>query len=169
MKTNINKIYYLGLLGIVPILGIFIGVILLFIGLKQKDRKLILIGLVDILISLAIENLFIKRLENTGFMHKAEERSAQNAINMAAVGIETFKSHNGNYPDSLAQIGPYPKLDPFHFGSQKPVYFNYKKLDIGYILFSPGYDKIPNTGDDIYPQKNIFKDSSKVGLIRPNL
>jgi len=46
---NARHLYYWGLLGIVPNIGLITGFILFFKGIKIKDRPLIIIGLVDIL------------------------------------------------------------------------------------------------------------------------
>lgn len=90
-------------------------------------------------------------------------------LNTLVKHIEFYKLHNGRYPDSLSQAvqeGDFVFIhDPIQsgMGRSKAEPLNYHKKDDTYYLFSSGYDKVPNTEDDIYPDMNKF-DTLKFGL-----
>jgi hypothetical protein len=48
---KIKKLYYWGLVGIIPFYGLILGVILIINGLKYKENKLTLLGIADILLT----------------------------------------------------------------------------------------------------------------------
>ncbi len=150
LRTNISKPpYLLGLLGLIPLLGFFVGLGLLLYGIiKYKDKKLIIIGIGCMLFTV----LVYSSLFYVGFKSDFGKN------------IEFFKLQNGQYPDSLEQLQKEDEfvmiVDPLKATSGGTIiYFNYKNLGDTYLLFSSGIDGIPNTNDDILPKvspnKNI--------------
>jgi len=149
-KTTGKKLYKYGWLGLVPLVGFFSGLVLLWQGLfKFKDKVLAFIGL------------------GSRSLHTTEEYSdvgakdfeyfSQLRLNNLVKAIEFYKLTKKQYPDNLYQLQQSdPSViidDPIMFRGKKVsnTKFNYKKTDTGYIVFSSGKDKIPDTADDIFP------------------
>jgi type II secretory pathway pseudopilin PulG len=158
--------YLLGLLGLFPLVGFFVGIGLTLYGvIKYKDRKLTLIGIACILFTvLAYSALFLfGNYSELG--KKAIEQNAQVQLNSLIKNIEYYKIKNGKYPDSLKQLENKNEIvfivDPTQseLGSQ---YYNYKNLGEKYILFSSGNDQTKNTSDDLYPK---IENSKNIGWI----
>ena len=89
-------------------------------------------------------------------------------LNSLVKNIEFYKLQNGVYPDSLKQLLIDDKVAPIHdpiagMKSKRDNYFNYRKVNDNYTLFSSGPDGIPNTKDDLYPII-IINDSSRIGF-----
>lgn len=171
-KNTPKNLYYWGLLGLIPNFGFICGVILLIKGLFQyKDKKLVIIGIADMLFSCIFWIVFIHWTENGKTFIDLKSQLAQQELNSLVKDIEFYKLINKTYPDSLRQLENDKGLivnfnEPFSSmrKNEKPKVFNYYRDNQGYHLFSSGYDETPNTDDDIFPKlKNI--DSTKIGLI----
>jgi hypothetical protein len=166
-----KHLYNRGWLGLIPLVGAFVGIGLVVLGLiKYRDRKLILIGCAAILFTIIIYG----SLFYYAFYSKAGEeqfaRSSQTFLNELVKDIEFYKIQNGDYPDSLQQLVKPNEIvwldDPIlaRRPGTKNTKFNYQKIGNKYTLFSSGLDRIPNTTDDIYPTVAL-SDTSKFGLI----
>ena len=150
--------YLLGLLGIIPLVGLFVGLGLLLYGIiKYKDKKLVIIGICCILFTIFVySSLFYFGFKSdTG--KKAWAKLAQLELNSLVKNVEYFKIENGHYPDSLQQLVNKDEFvsisDPLRSVERnRNVNFNYKNLGSKYLLFSSGIDGIANTKDDIYPK-----------------
>ena len=168
--TNPNSgrhLYGRGWLGLIPLIGAFVGFGLVSLGVfKYKDRKLVFIGIADILFTVFIYgSLFLYM--NSDSAREKWSSVIPDQLNGLVKEIEFYKLQNGEYPDSLDQLLPSNKLsmiyDPVSakaFGQKKK--YNYRKDDNHYILFSSGIDMIEKTGDDIFPSI----DTVKTGLIK---
>lgn len=170
-KSAVKKLYYWGLLGFVPNVGLITGIVLLVKGIsKYKDRTLIIIGIADILFTIIFWSIFIPIEENSKSGIESRVWLTKNELNTVFKTIEFYKLENGTYPDSLQQIENYKGFvlisDPINrkFFSNNTTNFYYKKINDKYYLFSVGLDGIPFTKDDIYPIINQT-DSSKFGII----
>jgi len=150
--------YLLGLLGLMPLVGFFVGLGLLLYGIiKYKDRKLILIGIFCMLFTvIAYASLFY-----FGFKSDRGKKEwahlSQLQINALIKDIEYFRIENGHYPDSLQQLLNEEELvaitDPLRsIEHNEKTQFNYKNLGNKYLLYSSGIDGIANTQDDLYPK-----------------
>jgi len=156
MQQNSGRhLYYWGLLGLFPLVGAFAGLVLIFQGVSRyKDKVLVIIGVADILITICIYSFLYYQVE-----HGEGQFKKTNIINLDVLvkDIENYKLQKGNYPDSLEQLLQIDKFAPINdvFLLRKPesikTTFNYQKINDKYALFSSGFDKIPNTNDDIYP------------------
>lgn len=156
-KKN-NSPYLIGILCFIPLVGFFVGVVLVILGItKYKDRKLTFIGIGGILFSVIVYSSLYYVGFVSDFGNKAWEHHSQLQLNGLVKSIEFYKLENGKYPDQLSELGSDQDfisiLDPTQeFKNGNSPYYNYKNLGTKYLLFSSGTDNIPNTKDDIYPQ-----------------
>ncbi len=157
-KTTGKKLYKYGWLGLIPLVGFFSGLVLLWQGLfKFKDRVLAFIGLGGMIITFLAYGFLYYRLEYSDVGAKDFEYFSQLRLNNLVKAIEFYKSRKSQYPDNLYQLQQSDPAviidDPIMFRGKKAsnTKFNYKKTDTSYIVFSSGRDKIPNTADDIFP------------------
>ena len=164
---NNKPLYWIGLLGIIPNIGLLIGVILSIIGIIRKDLKLILIGVADILFTVVFW-LILTQISNSDFISKSFEKPksemTQRNLNGLVIQIEYYKTANGKYPEKLKQI---ENKETFTFTNEifetkKTIELYYKQKNDKYTLKSFGPDKKIDTDDDIYPTLKI--DSTKIGL-----
>ena len=165
-KSNYKPPYLIGLLGFVPLVGFFVGIFLIIVGIaKYKDRKLTLIGIGCMIFTVIVySSLYYVGFESD-VGKKSWEEHAQMELNSLPKYVEFYKLEHGKYPDSLKQlengnefifmVDPTQKAD-----KENPKYFNYKNLGNRYLLFSSGIDRKPNTKDDLYPK---IKLNDKIG------
>ena len=171
---KLSPSYLWGLLGLIPVLGAFNGLIMILMGVFQyRDYKYCFIGLMGVIATIG----FFKYTEFTT-THNPQASGlyadmAQKDLNDLVKSIEFYKFENKQYPDSLQQLDSLQPLasinDPIltfrHMHEDGKRLFYYKRLGNKYTLFSSGLDEVPHTKDDIYPSVTI-SDSSKIGLIR---
>ena len=173
VKFNPAKhLYGRGWLGLIPLIGGFVGIGLILLGLfKYRDRKLVIIGIAALSFTVLIYSSIYfyfnyskqARIEFSVFTQPAMDNLIKN--------IEFHKTEHGTYPNNLKELVNEDKFvqiyDPMPGKSKlNDGEFYYKKVDTKYYLFSSGIDKIPFTSDDIFPSTKFY-DSSKTGLIRP--
>jgi hypothetical protein len=171
-SQNVNRLYRKGWFGLIPIVGVFIGISLIGESVsKYKDRKLTLIGIASIMFTVIIySSLFYYGKYSKQFRKELAPMSAMYLNNLVR-DIEFYKSQEGYYPYSLEELLFVEKMvviyDPVQQGKDNPVKgeFYYKRIGEKYTLFSCGVDKIPFTADDIFPSMQGL-DSSKIGFIR---
>lgn len=176
LVINSKPPYALGIISFLPLVGAIFGLIFLLIGIvKYKSKKIILISVIGILISVLLTFAVYKSFINfTEQMNKdlepALELFSQFGLKSIVKEIEIYKIKNGQYPDSLEQLELDNSMidinDLFLPAADKTKggkYF-YQKVDDRYYLFSVGLDKIPNTTDDINP-KLSETEIKKYGLI----
>lgn len=161
-----NQIYWLGIIGFIPNFGLIIGSILIYLGFKRADNKLKYFGIANILFTPIFWSI-IFYFNNNGNLYKNSNIEFTNYyLNEVVKDLAYYKTMNGQYPDSLAEL---KKQNKFHrdievfteiafFKKNSPSKFYYKKINDDYILKSYGPDRILNTKDDIYP---IFKQAKK--------
>jgi hypothetical protein len=159
LKTNESKPPYLiGILGLIPLVGFFVGIFLIILGItKYKNKKLTLIGVACMIFTIiAYSSLYYIGFVSD-FGKKGWEQHAQMQLNSLPKYIEFYKLENGKYPDSLKQLESKNEFIFLNDPTQKadknnPNYYNYKNLGDKYLLFSSGSDQKPYTKDDIYPK-----------------
>jgi len=167
MNQNISKPpYWLGLLGLMPLVGFFVGIGLLFYGIiKYKDKKLIIIGIACMVFTVIVYSSLFYVGFKSDFGKKAWEEHAQMQLNTLVKHIEYYKLENGKYPDSLQQLESTNEVIFLNDPTQSMnTYYNYKNLGDNYLLFSSGTDRIPNTEDDIFPKIN--SNNKNIGWIK---
>jgi len=161
--------YFLGILCLFPLIGAFVGLGLLIYSLAYyKDKWLTIIGAFGILFTIIIYSLFFYAANNLNVFKQSWVQITQMQLNSLVKNIEFYKLQNGVYPDSLKQLLIDDKVAPIHdqiagMKSKRDNYFNYRKVNDNYTLFSSGPDGIPNTKDDLYPII-IINDSSRIGF-----
>ena len=159
-KDSFKPPYGLGLLGLIPLVGFFVGIGLTLYGIiKYKDKKLIIIGIACMAFTvIAYSTLFYVGFKSD-FGNNGWEKHAQMQLNTLVKHVEYYKLENGTYPDSLQQLENENEF-VFIFDPTQPMkkgenrYYNYKNLGDKYLLFSSGKDGISNTEDDIFPEVN---------------
>ena len=157
-----KHLYGRGWLGLIPLVGGFVGIGLIILGaFKYRDRKLIIIGAADLFFTVAIYSSMFYYFMYSDAAAKGFAQTSQMFLNGVVKELEFYKLKNGSYPDSLEQLprnndifSIYDPLLSRHPGT-KNTKFYYKKTGDTYILFSSGIDRIPNTKDDIYPTETL--------------
>jgi len=173
-KNKKNSPYLLGLLCILPLIGGFVGLGLLLLGIfKYKDKWLAIIGASGIIFTILVYFSLFYYMKNGDLSKKGFADLSQQQLNELVKTIEYYKLNNGVYPDSLQQLQKTNKyliiVDAIQAVQKRSnVNYNYQKLENKYILFSSGQDGIPYTKDDLFPQVSI-KELNKIGLIKPQL
>jgi len=169
-KARAKKLYWWGLVGLVPNFGVIAGLILFFKGIFQyKDRGLVIIGVADVLLTVLFWWAFHMWAGNSGVATQLKMKLTRDQLNNVFRNVEFYKLQHGTYPDSLKQI---EKVDAYiwiddplqsHSGGKRANFF-YQKVRDKYWLFSVGLDGKPFTKDDIYPRIELA-DTAKFGLL----
>jgi hypothetical protein len=168
-----RRIYAYGWLGLIPILGIFVGLNFLLKGMsRHRNGILIKIGLGCILINLAFCSFVFSKIRFTNFYFNDDFNITEQQLNIVTKDLELYNSLYGTYPDSLQELVKVDKVppiaDPFLQEIVSPlettthIYFHYYKMGNNFILFSVGKDHKSNTDDDIYPK--IFDSRGPIRL-----
>lgn len=156
--------YFMGLLGLFPFVGFFVGIGLTLYGIiRYKDRKLVLIGIACMLFTILTYSALFYLGNFSGMGKKAKEQHAQIQLNSLVKDIEYYRIQNGKYPDSLKQLEAQNEIVFLEDPTQSELdehYYNYENLGKKYLLFSSGSDQIKNTIDDIFP---LIKNAKNVG------
>ncbi|WP_460556380.1 hypothetical protein [Ferruginibacter profundus] len=155
MTKNTKPPYLLGLLGLIPLVGAFVGIALILYGIiRYKDKWLIAVGAGCIIFTIIIYSSLFSLFKNPKVRNGFADIS-QKSLNSLCRNIEFYKLEHGSYPDSLPQLLSdvtfAPINDPVAVWGSKNSYYNYKNLGDKYLVFSSGIDGIENTKDDIYP------------------
>ena len=157
-RTQSRPPYSLGLLGLIPLVGFFVGLVLLLNGIiKYKDKKLIIIGISCMMFTVIVYSSLFYYSFKSDAGKKSWAQMAQLQLNSLVKNVEYFKIENGHYPDSLQQLLNKDEFvsisDPLRsVEGNKNLNFNYKNLGSKYLLYSSGIDGIANTKHDIYPK-----------------
>ncbi len=172
--SNKKPPYLLGLLCLIPLIGAFVGLFFIILGITRfKDKWFTLIGVFGIAFTVIIYSSLFYASKNLSFFKSGFKELLQKELNNLVKEIEFYKMENGKYPDSLQQLTKdNPQIfiyDPIQTNQSKTNNkFQYQNLGKQYRLFSSGIDGIPNTNDDLYPQISE-KIIDKVGLIKYNI
>ena len=169
-KEREKPSYWFGLFGLVPVFGVIAGVTFIYLGIKKfRDKGLIYIGILGILISICTTAYFVhlgRSLASEagkGFVSTI----SQMELHVLIKNIEAYKTRHGIYPDSLQQLENGTKIYDAKPNGRNNPYFNYQKIGNRYTLFLAGEDGLIHTADDVYPVFSEY-DSSKYGFIMPH-
>ncbi|MGA1977989.1 MAG: type II secretion system protein GspG [Bacteroidales bacterium] len=173
-ETAIPKpLYFLGLICLIPLIGAFVGLVFVILGItKFKDKWFTLIGVFGIVFTIIVYSSLFYASKHASIFKNGFEQLSQMQLNNLVKDIEYYKLINGQYPDSLQQLkkgnlGVFIN-DPIQANQlRKNNLYIYIKMGEKYLLFSSGEDGVPNTKDDLYPQLSA-KEGSKSGLIKFN-
>lgn len=168
-----GHLYGRGFLGLIPLIGVFVGIGLILLGaIKYRNKKLVLIGFAALVPTLLIYGSLIF-YEYTPSGRNGWTTFCKPNLDQLVVNIEFYKKEHHVYPDSLEQLTKEQQFlsiyDPVQIYTKSKYghkYF-YKKEGTNYILFAIGIDGVPYTDDDIFPSSRYF-DSTLTGLVRPN-
>jgi len=168
--TTPKALYFIGLLCLIPMIGAFVGLVLLLIGIIQyKDKWLTIIGAFGIVFTIVVYSLLFYAANHMDIAKKGWAQLSQMQLNGVVKNIEYYRLAHGAYPDNITQLRDDDKMaqinDPVYGMSTATHYFNYRRKDSCYTVFSSGPDFKPHTADDLYPVVTII-DSSKVGYRR---
>ncbi|MBR9859334.1 hypothetical protein GYB22_01000 [bacterium] len=159
--------YLTGLLGLIPLIGFFVGCYLTVIGIfKFKDTKLTIIGIACMAFTVIVySSIFFYGMKSEDARQQYSE-TARNDLNYLVVDVEFYHLIYDKYPDSLEQLSPFTHIGAFIDPIQQTnlrdqVKYMYRNIGGGYTLFSLGEDGMPQTSDDIYPI--ISYDTNKIG------
>lgn len=172
-STSKRAPYLLGILCLIPVVGIFVGIVFIILGITRfKDKWFTLIGVFGVVFTVILYSILFYASRNSKVYEEGFSQISQQELNDLVKSIEFYKMQNGSYPDCLPQLQDGKSMmfinDPIQPNKNgKEVYFNYEKRGERYRLFSSGKDGVPNTADDLYPQLSV-SDSSKIGLILKN-
>jgi len=160
--------YLLGLICIIPLLGLIVGIVMVLLGIfHYRDKLLILIGCLGIIFTIGYYSYTFPGIWNESERDKQFAKISQMQLNRLIKDVEYYKLQNGNYPDKLEQLQNSNSMviiyDPLQPKNGKSSKYNYVLVGDRYKLFSSGIDGIANTKDDIFPE---VEDISKVGLIK---
>ena len=167
-RAKERRTAYWGLLGLIPNVGVIVGVVLLIQGVfRYRSWRLIVIGAGDILFTVVFWTVFTQWTMTSPTFTIPMKQFAKAQLNTVFKSVEFYKLQHGQYPDSLRQVedikGNVWITDPIIRKGMKTVNFYYEKTGDKYWLFSVGEDGKPFTADDIFPTMNA-RDSTKFGL-----
>lgn len=172
MNQNNKSLYYIGILCLIPLFGALLGIILILLGIfRYKDKWLIIIGTIGILITLFAYLSMFYFIKYSDLNAKGSAKLSQEEINNLAKRIEFYKFQTGVYPDNLERLRSFDNTsiiyDPIllrKMDDKINTTFIYNKIRDHYKLFSVGIDGIPNTSDDIYPNTSDTTVGNNSGL-----
>ena len=167
-----SHLYGRGFLGLIPLIGAFVGIGLVLLGVfKYRSKTLVLIGIATMIPTVLIYgSMYFYTISASGKNNLAAFCKPE--MDQLVKNIEFYKKEYKVYPDSLKQLEKDQKflfiVDPIQSATDNKYGINYiyKNEGIRYVLFSMGVDGIPYTEDDIFPSSKYF-DSTITGLIRP--
>ena len=160
--------YFLGILCFIPVLGVLVGITLIFLGIFQyKNRILIMLGIIGIVFTFVLYMIWFPPIWNKNERDKQITGLSQTFLNNLVKDIELYKLQHGHYPEKL-ELLQSPNtiimiIDPLQSEKNKDAVFNYSVIGDKYTVFSSGIDGIPKTEDDIYPQ---LSDTLKTGFTK---
>jgi len=168
-----SHLYGRGFLGLIPLIGAFVGIGLILLGaIKYRNKKLVIIGVVTMVPTILIYgSMYLYELTPSGRNNFTAFCKPQ--MDQLVKNIEFYKKEYNVYPDSLEQLtkdqeflsinDPVQSFSKSKYGDK----YIYMKEGTKYILFAMGIDGIPYTKDDIFPSSKYF-DSTLTGLVRPD-
>ncbi|HVW97986.1 MAG TPA: YcxB family protein [Mucilaginibacter sp.] len=162
--------YWWGLFGLIPAFGAVAGLIFIVNGISRfKNIRYTLMGLACVVFNVIVLYMINLNLNPDHIFRRQFLFSSKYQLNQLLKNVEFYKLEYGTYPDNLSQLKKddptISDFDPIQSSSNKyGVGFNYQKVGDHYYLFSSGFDGIPNTKDDFYPDVAV-SDSMKFGLL----
>lgn len=160
MINNNNKEYkmkmiFYFILCLIPLIGAFIGIVLISIGFK-KDKKLIFIGSFGILFTLLVYFLLFFEIKNSKNFSNDLVIITKKELVEVKNNLYLYKIKNGKFPNNLEELKLINESimieDPFlikKMDKKIKTSLEYQVRGNKYILFSVGIDGRANTTDDI--------------------
>lgn len=161
-----------GLISFVPLIGFFLGIAAIILGilaLTVKKSKLgwigLILGIMGILITVGLYGglFYFGYVKEDGIFHEMREEQSRDMLPSTVNAIEGYKARYGSYPSALVNLSqisdnPYMIYDPLQMDIFNPtnMEYYYEKKGDSYYLFSRGADGEPFTEDDIHPEFEDF-------------
>lgn len=165
-STKEKPPYLVGLVGIIPIVGALLGILIILLGVfKYKDKWFTIIGAIGVLCTIGFYGTILTKQSDKNLHTELQIGTAKRQLNALVKDIEFYKIQKGEYPESLDDLESYSTTDILQNDGEHSYNFNYEVIGEKYKLFSSGVDKIPNTKDDLYPEIEV-KDSTKIGFLK---
>lgn len=166
--------YLLAILCLIPLIGAFVGLALIFYGISRyKDRLLVIIGSVGVLITIVVYSSLFLFYKYSKTSNDAFIQLSHITLDKTVQTIEFYKLTYGSYPDSLEQLKRLDETimiaDPILIkkaSDEVNVDFHYEKIGTKFSIFSVGPDTIPHTSDDIYPS-SLSSDTNLIKEVFP--
>ncbi|OOG37060.1 hypothetical protein B0E51_17300 [Rhodanobacter sp. C05] len=166
--------YAFGCASFVPLLGIFVGVIAIAIGLSSRKKGggvLALLGAGGIAFSVILYGslFYFGFVQRGGVYDGLRAQMAQSTINALVPQIEFYRLQHGTYPPSLDALrkasSGQSMLMTFDPSTTIPRPFYYERIgNDHYYLRGVGLDGKPFTADDLVPNVDV-PDGSRIGLL----
>lgn len=168
-----NPPYLLGLLGLIPLLGVFVGIALILYGIiKYRSEWLVAIGIGCIAFTFLVYSSLLYYTKSSGILDKSSQYLTKKELYELTRDIEFYRLVYGHYPDSLSDLLVLDSnimiqdiVITLRNTDTTSTTFFYQKNGAQYILKSKGMDRKINTKDDLYPEIKI-NDSSHIGLVK---
>src|SRR3989344_6747086 len=179
----------LGAISFIPLIGFFIGIFAIIVGIvdiKKNKSKLGLLGLILGILGIFITIGLYGSLFYFGFVQRGgvyddlrSQMESDNNLPNAVNAIEAYKARFGKYPNTIEDLKQISN-DPLIFIDQmqlvkkvsnpnetnnEGLYFYYQNNGETYVVFSKGIDGQPFTEDDIYPK--LTGDLGDIGYRKP--
>ncbi|WP_162915373.1 type II secretion system protein GspG [Paraflavitalea soli] len=159
MNKQNNPPYWIGYFCLLPLIGAFIGIALIYMGISRyKSKPLVAIGFAGVMITVVTYYFIFYDMRYGANTARGYAKLSQMQINSLANSVEYYKVKRGVYPDSLEQLKEMDPLidisDPLLLRRMDKNFnanFYYEKAGGKYILLSIGIDGVAHTADDIYP------------------
>ena len=164
-QDNTKAPFLFGLLCLIPLVGIFVGIVMIFYGLlKYKNWYFTLIGLFGIIWSIIVYSSLYYYGTHNKAANKSKVIFTEGMLNKVDMSLSFYKNEYNFYPDSLSELNKvdsFPQyIDPFKLEkirlkeTKNDLLFEYKKVNDGYVLYSVGIDEKKHTSDDIYSKNS---------------
>ena len=108
-----NPPYLLGLLGLIPLLGVFVGIALILYGIiKYRSKWLVAIGIGCIAFTFLVYSSLLYYTKSSGILDKSSQYLTKKELYELTRDIEFYRLVYGHYPDSLSAVS-YTHLDVY--------------------------------------------------------
>jgi hypothetical protein len=160
-SLNKKTLLLLLLISIIPLVGAFVGLVLIILGSNQKQKQLIRIGIFGVITTILTYSIAIIIGQNIDSnASDSDVRLTKKVINQLILEIHEYKINYGNFPKDLETLSKSDEKilinDPillFKKNHSIKTTFEYETDGKSFKLFSVGVDGKSNTKDDIYPKK----------------
>jgi hypothetical protein len=170
-NISVGLFVVLGFLAIVPFIGGVLGVFYIIFGLtKFKNTLLVIIGFLGLFLSGVMPLVVRHYSTHRGPFDNSRIKVSKKRMGVLVKEIEFYRLTNGDYPFNLVELKGGRQdiivLDQIQDVNRElsDKSFFYEKKGSKYYLFSKGFDGIPFTKDDIYPDLFI-NNGNNIGLI----
>lgn len=164
-KNPPTLLYVIGGMSFIPLIGFFLGIITIIIGIifySVKNTKAIpiFLGIGGMMFTIILYSslYYFGFVQRGGVFDDLRKNLDRQCLTMLVKEIELYKVTHGSYPETLYKLDSTNRTvsitDPILKQISKKkndTIFYYQLVNDGYYLFSVGYDLNAFTKDDIFP------------------